>query len=317
MDRPGEEMSARIVISEFMDAPAVERLARRFEVDYRPKLVDDAAALEAALVPAEAWIVRNRTQVRGRALAAAAGLRGVGRLGVGLDNIDLAACEARGIRVIPASGANAMSVAEYVVTVALVLLRGAYFSTKAVAAGTWPRQTLSQGREAAGKTFGVVGFGSIGRLTAAKARAMDMRVLGCDPLVGAESPLWEQAGVQPRTLDALVGECDVVSLHLPLDEATRGLFDAARMGRMKRDAILVNSARGGIVDEAALAKMLHDGRLGGAAIDVFESEPLAAGSPLATAPRLLLTPHIAGVTLEANERVSALIAERVAEALET
>ena len=316
MDRPGEEMSARIVISEFMDAPAVERLARRFEVDYRPKLVDDAAALEVALVPAEAWIVRNRTQVRGRALAAAAGLRGVGRLGVGLDNIDLAACEARGIRVIPASGANAMSVAEYVVTVALVLLRGAYFSTKAVAAGTWPRQTLSQGREAAGKTFGVVGFGSIGRLTAAKARAMDMRVLGCDPLVGAESPLWEEAGVLPRTLDALVAESDVVSLHLPLDEATRGLFDAARMGRMKRDAILVNSARGGIVDEAALAKMLHDGRLGGAAIDVFESEPLAAGSPLATAPRLLLTPHIAGVTLEANERVSALIAERVTEALD-
>ena len=112
MDRPGEAMSARIVISEFMDAPAVERLAKRFEVDYRPKLVDDSAALEAALAPAQAWIVRNRTQVRGHALAAATTLRVVGRLGVGLDNIDLAACEARGIRVIPAGGANAQSVAE-------------------------------------------------------------------------------------------------------------------------------------------------------------------------------------------------------------
>ena len=317
MDRPGEAMSARIVISEFMDAPAVERLAKRFEVDYRPKLVDDSAALEAALAPAQAWIVRNRTQVRGHALAAATTLRVVGRLGVGLDNIDLAACEARGIRVIPAGGANAQSVAEYVVTVALVLLRGAYFSTKAVAAGTWPRHTLSQGREAAGKTFGVVGFGSIGRLTAAKALAMGMRVIGFDLQVRNDSPSWGQAGVEPRTLDALVAESDVVSLHLPLDDATRGLFDAARLGRMKHDAILVNSARGGIVDEEALAKLLHSGRLGGAALDVFEDEPLAAGSPLATAPRLLLTPHIAGVTLEANERVSALIADRVAEALES
>jgi (S)-sulfolactate dehydrogenase len=309
-------MSARIVISEFMDAPAVERLAKRFDVDYRPRLVDDVAALEAAVAPADAWIVRNRTAVRGHALAAAIRLRVVGRLGVGLDNIDLVACEARGIRVIPASGANAQSVAEYVVTVALILLRGAYFSTKAVSMGTWPRQMLSQGREAAGKTFGVVGFGGTGKLTAAKARAMGMRVVGCDPLVPADSPLWAQAGVEPLTLDALVSECDVVSLHLPLDESTRGLFDAARLSRMKRDAILVNAARGGIVDEAALAKMLHDGRLGGAAIDVFEHEPLAAGSPLTGAPRLLLTPHIAGVTVEANERVSALIAERVTEALE-
>ena len=145
---------------------------------------------------------------------------------------------------------------------------------------------------------------------------MGMRVVGCDPLVPADSPLWAQADVEPRTLDALVAESDVVSLHLPLDASTRGLFDAARLGRMKRAAILVNSARGGIVDEAALAKMLHDGRLGGAAIDVFEAEPLAPGSPLATAPRLLLTPHIAGVTLEANERVSAFIADRVAAALE-
>jgi (S)-sulfolactate dehydrogenase len=298
---------ARILISEFMDAPAVESLRARFNVDYRPKLVDDATALAAAVVEAEAWIVRNRTQVRGAMLAAAGRVRVIGRLGVGLDNIDTDACARRGIEVIPATGANAESVAEYVVTAALMLLRGAYFSTRAVEAGTWPRQTLSQGREAAGKVLGLVGFGSIGRLTARKAEALGMRVVAHDPYV-PESPV-------ALSLDELLARSDVVSLHVPLTDQTRGLLDARRLGLMKRDAVLVNTARGGIVDVAAVAQMLREGRLGGAALDVFDEEPLAAGSPLTGAPRLLLTPHIAGVTQEANERVSALIAERVAAAL--
>ncbi len=308
-------MSAHILISEFMDAPAVARLQQRFEVAYLPKLVDDEAGLAAAVAGADAWIVRNRTQVRGKLLEAARRLRVVGRLGVGLDNIDVAACEARGIAVIPATGANAESVAEYVVTTAMMLLRGAYASTRAVEAGTWPRQTLSQGREAAGKTIGLLGFGGIGRLTARKATALGMRAIGHDPLVPDDDAAWRSAPAQPRTLDALLGESDVVSLHLPLTPGTRGLLGADRLGRMKRDAVLVNTARGGIVDEAALAAMLREGRLGGAALDVFDEEPLAAGSPLAGAPRLILTPHIAGVTLESNERVSALVAERVEAAL--
>lgn len=306
---------ARIVISEFMDAPAVEALRREFDVDYRPKLVDDAAALEAALAPAQGWIVRNRTPVRGALLAAAHELRVVGRLGVGLDNIDVAACEARGVRVIPATGANAESVAEFVLTAALVLLRGAYFSTRAVEAGTWPRQTLSQGREARGKTLGIVGFGNIGRLTARKAQALGMRVVAHDAALDPSDPAWGSLDAPPRSLDELLEESDVVSLHIPLTGDTRGLLGRERLLKMKRDAILVNTARGGVVDESALAAMLREGRLGGAALDVFEAEPLAAGSPLAGVPRLLLTPHIAGVTTESNERVSALIAERVAEVL--
>ena len=309
-------MAARIVISEFMDAPAVEALKGRFEVDYRPKLVDDPAALEAALQWADAWIVRNRTQVRGRLLEAAVGVKVIGRLGVGLDNIDLAACEARGITVIPATGANAESVAEYVITAALMLLRGAYASTRAVEAGTWPRQMLSQGREAAGKVLGIIGLGSIGQLTARKARAMGMRVIAHDPQLPASDGAWTGLGAAPRSLDELLRESDVVSLHIPLTPETRGLLGRDRLSAMKRDAVVINTARGGIVDEAALAAMLREGRLGGAALDVFTDEPLAAGSPLVGAPRLLLTPHIAGVTVEANERVSALIAERVAAALD-
>jgi (S)-sulfolactate dehydrogenase len=300
-------MKGRIVISEFMDQPAVDRLGARHEVDYRPRLVDDAQALAAALPGAAAWIVRNRTQVRGDLLASARDVRVVGRLGVGLDNIDVDACAARGIEVIPATGANAESVAEYVVCTAMVLLRGAFFSTRAVEAGTWPRQTLSQGREAAGKVMGIVGYGNIGRLTARKAEALGMAVISYDTVA---------ADASTRDLDLLLAQSDVVSLHIPLVAQTRGLLDARRLGLMKRDAVLINTARGGIVDEAALAAMLREGRLCGAALDVFDQEPLPAGSPLAGAPRLILTPHIAGVTVEANERVSALIAERVEAALD-
>lgn len=305
----------KIVISEFMDAPAVQTLTARFEVDYRPKLVDDAAALETAVGEADAWIVRNRTAVRGRALEAARRVRVIGRLGVGLDNIDVAACRQRGITVIPATGANADSVAEYVITAALVLLRGAWLATSEVTRGSWPREALSRGREVGGKSLGLVGFGNIGRVTARRAQALGMRVIAHDPQLAADDPVWSQAGVERRDLDQLVAESDVVSLHVPLTPETRGLFGAERLARMKRDAVLVNTARGGIVDEAALAALLREGRLGGAALDVFEREPLAAGSPLQGAPRLILTPHIAGITTESNERVSSMIAERVAAAL--
>jgi (S)-sulfolactate dehydrogenase len=309
-------MTARILISEFMDAPAVASLQARFDVDYRPKLVDEPGALAAAVPSADAWIVRNRTQVRGELLQAASRVRVVGRLGVGLDNIDVPACEARGIVVIPATGANAESVAEYVITSALVLLRGAYFSTRAVEAGTWPRQTLSQGREASGKVMGLVGLGGIGRLTGRKAAALGMEVIGFDAMVPASDPAWKEAGVTPRALEELLAESDVVSLHVPLTPQTRGMLDERRLRMMKPDAVLVNTARGGLLDEGAVAAMLRDGRLGGAALDVFESEPLPAGSPLVGVPRLILTPHVAGVTLESNERVSNLIAQKVAETLE-
>jgi (S)-sulfolactate dehydrogenase len=225
-------MTARIVISEFMDAPAVERLGARFDVDYRPGLVDEPAALAAALEGARAWIVRNRTQVRGAALEAARALRVVGRLGVGLDNIDVPACESRGIEVIAATGANAESVAEYVVTTALVLLRGAYFSTAAVEAGAWPRPALSQGREASGKVMGLVGFGGIGRLAARKAMALGMKVVGYDPLVAASDPAWRESSTTPMPLPEVLAASDVVSLHIPLTPDTRGLRGAVRLGLM-------------------------------------------------------------------------------------
>ena len=306
---------ARIVVSEFMDEDAVARLGREHEILYDAALVDDPAQLRRIVADADELIVRNRTQVRGELLAAMPRCKVVGRLGVGLDNIDLEACAARGIEVIPATGANARSVAEYVIAATLLLLRGAYSSTADVAAGRWPRNALGNGREVQGKALGLVGFGSIGRRTAMLARAIGMTVIAHDAQLDSSDAAFRNAGVRAVTLDALVATADVVSLHVPLAASTKNLFDAARIAAMKRGAVLVNSARGGIVDEGAVVAALKSGHLGGAALDVFAVEPLGADNPYADCPNLLLTPHIAGVSAEANERVAFLIADKVMEAL--
>lgn len=302
----------KIVISEFMDEPAVDTLRSQFTVVYDPTLVDRRDVLMRELGDASALIVRNRTQVDLPILDSGNHLRVIGRLGVGLDNIDVAACNARKVEVIAATGANALSVAEYVVATSMTLLRGAFLSSTEVAAGKWPRARLSEGRETAGRVLGLVGFGSIGQLTAKLAKGLGMRVLAYDPLLSPGSDIWTKAGAGHRTLDALLAESDVVSLHVPLTAETRGLINATRIAGMKSGAVLINTARGGIVDETALAAALTSGKLGGAALDVFENEPLAPASALATAPNLILTPHIGGVTRESNARVSTMIAAKVA-----
>jgi (S)-sulfolactate dehydrogenase len=300
-----------IVISEFMDEAAIHASFAGRDVLYDPKLVDDSARLSAAVRDARALIVRNRTQVRGSLLEAATRLKVVGRLGVGLDNIDVPACEARDIAVFPATGANDLSVAEYVITAALLLLRRAWFATARVAAGEWPRTEL-MGRELAGKRLGLVGFGAIARVTARMGRDLGMSVAAYDPLLPADDPAW--AGALRQALPQLLATSDVVSLHVPLTDTTRSMIDAAAIAAMKRGSILINAARGGVVDEAALCAALRAGHLGGAALDVFAREPVdaAAGGLFADVPNLVLTPHIAGVTDESNVRVSAVTAEAVA-----
>jgi (S)-sulfolactate dehydrogenase len=310
MESPGVQSRMKVVVSEFMDGPAVEALRANFTVVYDPTLVDQRDALLRAIEDASALIVRNRTKVDIPVLDSGRRLRVIGRLGVGLDNIDVATCKAREIGVISATGANALAVAEYVITAGMMLLRGAYLSTPQVAAGRWPRAALSDGRETAGCILGLVGFGGIGQLTAKLGKSLGMRVAAYDPMMPSDTVA--QAGVTSQDLDALLAESDVVSLHVPLTSQTRGLMSAARIAQMKPGAVLVNTARGGIVDETALAEALVAGKLGGAALDVFETEPLPAASPLAAAPNLILTPHIAGVTRESNTRVSTMIATKVA-----
>ncbi len=305
----------KIVITEFMDDAAVASLRTSFEVLYEPQLVDAGDALLQAVATADALIVRNRTQVRGELLAACAQVTVVGRLGVGLDNIDVSACEARGIEVIPATGANALAVAEYVIGTAMMLRRGVYLSSQAVASGAWPRPALSNGRETSGACLGLVGFGGIGRMTAKMAQGLGMRVMAYDPMLPPGNAVWAETGVQCASLDQLLAQADVISLHVPLTPDTANLVSAERIARMKRGAIVINTSRGGIADEAAVAAALRSGQLGGAAFDVFEPEPLKAGSPWEGCPNAILTPHVAGVTAESNVRVSTLIAAEVGRAL--
>lgn len=305
----------KVVISEFMDEPAVASLAGSFDVMYDPELVNRRDDLLSVLANADALIVRNRTQVESAVLNAAPALKVVGRLGVGLDNIDVDACRERGITVIPATGANAGAVAEYVIGTAMALLRGAYTRSAETADGAWPRAALSNGREISGKILGLIGFGGIGQLTARLAKALGVTVIAHDPMIAGSAPVWEEAGVKPGSMEDLLNQADIVSLHVPLTDQTRNLLNREALARMKAGAVLINTARGGIVDEHALADALKRGHLAGAAIDVFQQEPLAAGSALAGAPNIILTPHIAGVTLESNTRVSALIAERISSQL--
>ncbi len=304
-----------IVISEFMDQDAIDDLARGFDVLYDPGLVDRPGDLAAVLGGARGLIVRNLTQVRDALLEAAPGLLVVGRLGVGLDNIDLEACRARHIEVCPATGANDQAVAEYVIAVALILLRGSYSAAAGIIKGDWPRRSCI-GREIGGKRLGLIGFGGIARQMATRARALGMAVAAHDPFVAADDPAWD--GVERLDMTDLMAASDVISLHVPLIDGTRGLIDADAIAAMKKGAILINTSRGGIVDEAALSAGLRGGHLGGAALDVFETEPVteSSGRRFATAPNLILTPHIAGVTEESNVRVSALTADNVRRVLE-
>lgn len=301
-----------IVISEFMDETPVERLRRLYSVHMDGALWDKPEELQALMADASAIIVRNRTQVNAELLAQAPRLKVVGRLGVGLDNIDLALCEERGIAVCPATGANAKAVAEYVLAASLMLLRWEAFSGSGrLMRGEWPREAMGGGREAAGRTLGLIGFGSIGQATAAKARALGLKTIAFDSLLDSAAPAWSET--ERVALPELLRRSDIVSLHCQLTPQTRGLIGAAELGAMKPGAILINTARGGIVDETALAAALRSGRLGGAAVDVFDAEPITPGTAalFTDLPNVILTPHIAGITQESNARISAITVENV------
>lgn len=296
---------ADVLISEFMDEGAAAELIAEYDVHWDPELWSKRDELLEHIREARAIIVRNATQVDAELLDHAPALKVVARMGVGLDNIDVDTCKSLGIEVCPSIGANALSVAEYVITSALILLRRqAFRSTARLVNGEWPRESLARGLELSGRTIGIIGFGSIGQVTGEKAKAVGMNVVAYDAVLPADAAAWQ--GVKRTDLASLIAEADVISLHCPLTPETRGLIGPDEMARMQQGAILINSARGGIVDEAACAAALRSGHLGGAALDTFDREPIepAVGALFADLDNVILTPHIAGVTLEANKRIA-------------
>ena len=306
----------KIVITEFMTQASVDDLARDHEVVYEMDLFERQGDLIGLIANAEGLIVRNRTQVTAELLNAAPKLRVIGRLGVGLDNLDMAACAARDIPVFPATGANDASVAEYVIASAFHLIRRAFDATPRVLEGEWPRQDFV-GEELQGRVLGLIGFGSIARMLARKAKSLDLDILAYDPHLPEDDPAWQSATPVPDLAD-LLARVDIVSLHVPKLSSTENLIDGRAIAAMKPGAILINAARGGIVDEAALAEALRSGHLGGAALDVLALEPPTRESVarFKGLDNLILTPHIAGPTVQSDVRVSGLTADNVRRVLE-
>lgn len=282
----------------------------RFEV----VKVDDSSdpAFTEALARAHGLVVRSATKVGAELLEQAPELRVVGRAGVGVDNIDLAAATGRGVAVMNAPAGNTVSAAELTLALILAMVRRVPAADASVRAGQWARSNF-KGAELRGRTLGLVGAGRIGGEVARRCRAFGMRVLCFDPYLTQERAV--ELGVTRATLDAVIEGADILSLHVPLTDDTKGMMDEAAIARMKKGAFLVNVARGGVVDEAAVARALEEGHLAGAALDVFENEPLEDESPLRSAPNLVLTPHLGASTSEAQELVATEIAATVRAAL--
>jgi D-3-phosphoglycerate dehydrogenase len=239
-------------------------------------------------------------------------LRVIGRAGVGLDNVDVDACTERGILVINAPTANIMSATEHTMAMLLALCRNIPEAHASVKRGEWTRSKF-MGIELDGKTLGVIGLGRIGSRVAARARGFNMRVLAYDPYI-ADS-VFERFNAQRVTLDELLAQSDVITVHTPMTDETRGMIGAAEIAKMKNGAIVLNIARGGIYDESALAEGLNSGKIGGAAIDVYVDEPPGKDHPLLNAKNIVLSPHIGANTIEAQDRVAVQTAEMVLEAL--
>lgn len=272
---------------------------------------DRGSAPLTGIVPGFDGIVAGTDRFGAEVIAAADRLKVFGRTGVGYDNIDVAAATERGIAVCPTPGVNRQSVAEHTIALLLSVARRVPGNVAAVAAGDWPQVS---GRELSGATLGLIGLGAIGKAVARIATGFGMRVLAHDPYLDAD--VIAESGVEAVALHELLAASDFVSPHIFLDDSTRHLIDAEAIATMKPGAYLVNTARGGVVDETALAAALRDGRLSGAALDVLETEPLPPDSPLRGLPNLIITAHIGAATVESRARSGHMAAQAVIDVLE-
>ena len=284
-----------ILITEFMDEDAVNLLKKKYDVYYDISLAEDSNSLVKLINKMKALIVRNKTLVTRELIENAPNLTCVGRLGVGLDNIDLNACEEQNITVYPALGANSHSVAEYVICASMLLLRKAYFKKNEMIAGNWPRQE-SSGSEVYGKTLGLIGFGDIAQKTRDLALGLGIKTVAYDPYLDKDSNLWKET--KNLLLDNLLSISDIISLHIPLSKETKNLIDEKKLRLIKNSSVIINTSRGGIIDENSLAKLLKENKIGGAALDVFNKEPISKvnAKKFEGLDNLILTPHIGGVT---------------------
>jgi D-3-phosphoglycerate dehydrogenase len=302
---------ARVLVTEPIAAPGLDRLrAAGHEVDVATGLSADE--LLGAIKGAAALIIRSATQVTSEVLAAGTDLVVVGRAGIGLDNVDVAEATRRGVMVVNAPQSNIISAAEHAVALLLSQARSIPQAHSALVAGRWERAKW-EGVELHGKTLGVLGLGRVGALVAQRLSGFGMRMLAYDPFISAERA--RQLGAELAGLEEVLAQSDFLTIHLPKTPETAGLLDAARLAMVKPGVRIVNTARGGIIDEAALAAALASGQVGGAALDVFETEPCTQ-SPLFGVASVVVTPHLGASTREAQDKAGLTIAEQVELALD-
>ena len=301
---------ARVLVSEEISDKGLDLLREAgHEVDVQIGL--DEAGLAAAIVGAQAIIIRSATTVSAELLSAGTDLKIVGRAGIGLDNVDVDAATERNVLVANAPFSNAITAAEHTMAMLLAQARNIAHAHAALVEGRWERSKWN-GVELAEKTLGIVGLGRIGGLVAARARAFDMEIIAFDPYVAPERAAG--MGIELVDLETLIGTSDFVTLHLARTPDTMNLINAELLAKAKPGLRLVNVARGGIIDEAALADAISNGPVGGAAIDVFAEEPTVV-SPLFTLPEVTVTPHLGASTVEAQLKAGVQVAEQVVLAL--
>ncbi len=300
----------RVLVTERLSALGLDMLRRDFQVDVRPELA--TGDLVAEIGPYDALVVRSQTQVTAEVIEAGQNLKVVARAGIGLDNVDVEAATRRGVMVVNAPQSNVVSAAEHTLALLLAQARNVPQASAALKAGRWERSEY-QGVELQGKTLGVVGLGRVGALVGQRAAAFGMRIIAFDPYVPKERG--KEMGIELMpTLEALLVQADFITVHLPRTPDTEGLIGERELALVKEGARLVNTARGGIVDETALAKAIEEGRVGGAALDVFASEP-TTDSPLFGLDQVVVTPHLGASTTEAQDKAGTAVAEMVSRAL--
>jgi D-3-phosphoglycerate dehydrogenase len=300
----------RVLVTEQLSRAGLELLRSDFQVDLRPELAD--AGLAEAIAGYDALIIRSATRVTSEVLGAADSLKVVARAGIGLDNVDVEAATRHGVMVVNAPQSNVISAAEHAMALLLAQARNIPQADAALKAGAWER-TRWQGVELAGKTIGVIGLGRVGALVATRAAAFGMRVIAYDPYVSGDRAKEMGVDVMP-TLESVLVQSDFVSIHLPRTPDTERLIGEHELRMMKSGSRLINTSRGGIVDEEALAKAVESGHLGGAALDVFSAEP-TVDSPLFAQDSVVVTPHLGASTVEAQDKAGTTVAEMVRLAL--
>src|SRR5207302_542412 len=303
----------KVLIADSISPRGVDELSRdgALEVSFQTGLTE--SELVKIIPEFSALVVRSQTKVTAQILNAGVQLRVVGRAGVGVDNVDVETATRRGIIVLNAPGGNTVSTAEHTFSLLLSVARKIPQADASMRGKSWDRKNF-EGIELYDKTLGVIGMGRIGSELSRRAIAFGMRVIAYDPYLSAARARTLQVELVDE-LDDLLASADFISLHTPLTEETHHMVDATRLEKTKRGVRVINCARGGIIDEDALAEALHSGQVGGAALDVFEIEPLPSDSPLRTAPNLVLSPHLGASTAEAQESVGIEIAQSIRAAL--